>query len=148
MSPAIPNAGSATGRADRRQLACHLLAEVEQVAEAEHVLACPRRPEPSHGVGRDPERACDGLIDALDDPAHAPLVDQRDEPGGLQALDVVVDRLGRLAHDAADLCAGARLGELAHDLHALGLQQRVRLRDVLDVQRVEHVQMQLYIKCL
>ena len=50
-------------------------------------------------------------------------------PCGLQALDVVVDGLRRVAEHLADLRAGARLGELAQDLDALGLQQRVGLLD-------------------
>ena len=58
---------------------------------------------------------------------------------------MVVDRLRRLPERAADLRARGRLGEVAQDLHALGLEQRVGLFDVVDVERVEHLQTQLYV---
>ena len=123
----------------------HLLGQVEQEAEAEQRLARPRRPEPADDVGRDPERPRHGAVDALGDPAHAVLLDELDQPVRLQALDVVVDGLRRLAEHLADLRAGARLGELAQHLDALGLQQRVGLLDGLDVERVQHLQAILYV---
>ena len=58
---------------------------------------------------------------------------------------MVVDRLRRLPERAADLRARGRLGEVAQDLHALGLEQRVGLFDLVDVERVEHLQTQLYV---
>ena len=68
------------------------------------------------------------------------------QPVGLEALDVVVDGLRRVAENLADLRAGARLGELAQHLDPLGLQQRVGLLDRLDVERVQHLQPVLYVK--
>ncbi len=73
------------------------------------------------------------------------LLDQFDEVVGLEALDVVVDGLWRLAEHLADLRARVRLGELAQHLDALGLQQRVGLLDRLDVERVQHLQAILYV---
>ena len=123
----------------------YLFGQVEQEPEAEQRLARPRRPEPADDVGRDPERPGHGAVDALGDPADAMLLDQFDERVGLQALDVVVDGLWRLAEHLADLRARVRLGKLAQHLDALGFQQRVGLLDGLDVERVQHLQAILYV---
>ncbi len=133
-------------RRERGQVACHLLREVEQVAEPEQLLARPLRAEPTDDLRRDPERARHRAVDALGDAAHPVLGDELDELCRLQALDVVVHRLGRVSEDLADLRARARLGELPQDLDALGLEQRVRLLDGFDVERVKHLQLVLYVK--
>ena len=144
MSPAIPNDGSVGGpaasAARSRCISSVRSSRKPSPSSASRARGGPSRPTIA---GRDPERPRHRAVDALGDPAHAVLVDQLDEPGGLQALDVVVDGLRRVAEHLADLRARARLGELAQDLDALGLQQRVGLLDRLDVERVQHLQTHL-----
>ena len=59
---------------------------------------------------------------------------------------MVVDGLRRVAQLLPDLGARARLGELAEDLDALRLQQRLGLLDCVQVERVQHPQRILYVK--
>ena len=146
MSPAIPNEGSdgapAASAARSRLISSDRSSRNPRPSSASRARGGPSRPTMSGETQND---RADGPVDALGDPAHAMLLDQFDEPVGLQALDVVVDGLRRLAEHLADLRARVRLGELAQHLDALGLQQRVGLLDGLDVERVQHLQAILYV---